>query len=440
MKLENWSPGYAVARPIIRFVHRLMYRKYQVLGKENIKGGQPIIFAPNHQNALSDALIVLFATLFQPVWLARADIFASKAVAGILHFMKMSPVYRIRDGKDSLGKNQEVFDMAIRVLKNKRQLALFPEATHSGKRQAIVHKKAVPRIAFMAGEETNFELDIKIVPTGIYYSHYYAFDKDGLVVFGKPLNLIDYKERYLQSPSEATNALRKDLNQAVLDISFNIPSKKHYEVYEFLREVVGRDAEKTQPETKRSLYKAIKRDQKIVDRMYAGELAGEPAFEELLQQGGAYKNLLESFAVTDNAVVAGRPSVARIVGTGLLLLLFAPFALLGYVAHYFLRPFPLKMIRNKIKEEAFWDSFLMVIALVGGVVFYALYALLLTLVFHTWYITVGVLLLLPVTAKIAHRWNNALKNLRMRLRLKGSAATQLNTIRKDVLTAYHRLK
>ena len=137
MKLENWSFGYALTKPVVKMVHRFMYRKLVIVGKENIKSGKPLILAPNHQNALLDALIVLFSTPFQPVWLARADIFASKWASRMLHFVKMSPVYRIRDGKDSLGKNKAVFDQAVRVLEKNHQLALFPEATHTGKRQAF---------------------------------------------------------------------------------------------------------------------------------------------------------------------------------------------------------------------------------------------------------------------------------------------------------------
>lgn len=439
MKLQNWSPGYAIVKRIVSVAHRLMYGKYEVIGKENIKSGKPIILAPNHQNALNDALIVIFSTPFQPVWLARADIFASKILGKILYFMKMSPVYRIRDGKDSLGKNEEVFKTAIKILKNNKQLALFPEATHSGKRQALAHKKAVPRIAFMAGEETNFELDVKIVPTGIYYSSYYEFDKDALVYFGKPLNLRDYKEFYEKSPAEATIKLRKDLNEAVLAISFNIPSKHYYFEYEFLRDVIGRSERIKNADKSSSVWNKIRQDQEVVDHIYSNEQEHTHAFDTLLEVQKEYQSNLNQTRVSDKAVVAGPISFYKLMYTGIGLLLLSPLALIGFVAHYFLYAYPLSKIKKRIKEEAFWGSVHFVVALFGGILLYTIYAVLLSITFHAWYVTLGILLVLPITAKIAWRWNNTLKFLKMRLVLRGINFKTLKELRIKVLDAYQNL-
>ena len=56
-----------------------------------------------------DALAVLFTHNGQPVFLARADIFKKKMIAAILYFLKILPVYRIRDGFSSLKANDEIF-------------------------------------------------------------------------------------------------------------------------------------------------------------------------------------------------------------------------------------------------------------------------------------------------------------------------------------------
>lgn len=444
MKLENWSPGYALTKPLVGVIHRFVHRKYEVVGKENLKGGDPIIFAPNHQNALNDALVVLFATPFQPVWLARADIFSSKLVAAILHFIKISPVYRIRDGKETLSKNQEVFEMAIRVLKNNRQLALFPEATHSGKRQAIIHKKAVPRIAFMAGEQTEFKLPIKIVPTGIYYSHYYEFDRNVLVNFGPPIYLKDYQKLFEESPLEATNKLRKDLNDAVLGITFNIPSKDHYEAYEFLRDLIGREQGIEKPSTNRSVWKSIQRDQAIVDQIYKNEQAQSTAFNQLISLQKNYAKLLNENQLSDRVVAKGVKASVTLGVEFLGLILGSPFALLGYVTHYFLYAFPLKKIKGKIKEEAFWGSFLFVLAMLGGMLLYLLYGVILSMVFHSWIITLAGLVTIAITAKIAWRWNKAWQRLSQHLRfkklVKTGVADKISSTRKDILETFNGMQ
>lgn len=442
MKLENWSPGYALLKVFVKRVHGIMYRKIVIVGKENIKSGKPLIFAPNHQNALLDSLMVLFSTPFQPVWLARADIFASKWARKLLYFVKMSPVYRIRDGKESLGKNKEVFDMAVRVLQNNHQLALFPEATHTGKRQAFAHKKAVPRIAFTAGEQTNFDLDIQIIPTGIYYSHYYNFDRDALVVFGEPIALKKYKTLYQESPNEATLQLKKELNEKVLAVSFNIPSKEYYEEYELLRDIIGRQQRSDDTELKNDYHKSIQAEQNIVDVIYAKEQQQDPAFETLISKLKLYRNLLNLLQLSDKAMAAKPvPNICLLLNF-LDILLRAPFAFVGYITHYLLYAFPLKKIGAKVKDEAFWGSALFIVGWIGGCVLYGLYALIIFLLTKSFWIVLGTLVLLPITAKMAWRTARAWDLLKMRVNVKSglkdskSDVVKASMMRNEILKNY----
>ena len=96
--IEKYSARYALLKRVAGFWHNnIFYRKIIVVGRENINPDEHLIFAPNHQNALMDALAVLFTHKGQPIFLARADIFKKKTVASLLYFMKILPVYRIRD-------------------------------------------------------------------------------------------------------------------------------------------------------------------------------------------------------------------------------------------------------------------------------------------------------------------------------------------------------
>ncbi len=144
MKYEKWSLGYYILKQYVRFVDWIMHNRTILIGLKNIPKNKPLLFTPNHQNALSDPMAILLHTKYQPVWLARADIFKNKTAAAILAFLKILPVYRMRDGKEELAKNSDTFAHSIKVLKNKKVLAFFPEATHTGKRQMISHKKAAP--------------------------------------------------------------------------------------------------------------------------------------------------------------------------------------------------------------------------------------------------------------------------------------------------------
>ncbi len=134
--IENNSASYALVKSIAGFWHNIVfYRKVIVIGQENINPDDHLIFAPNHQNALMDALAVALTHKGQPIFLARADIFKRKIISSILYFLKMLPVYRIRDGFGNLKGNDQIFLKTIDVLKNKNGLIILPEGDHAGFRR-----------------------------------------------------------------------------------------------------------------------------------------------------------------------------------------------------------------------------------------------------------------------------------------------------------------
>ncbi len=112
------SIGYLLFRELVRIPYSLFYRKINIIGKENIPRNKPIIFAPNHQNALMDPLAMLFSTPKQIVFLARGDIFKGNILITILTFLKILPVYRQHDGKAALKKNNAVFDESVDYLEH----------------------------------------------------------------------------------------------------------------------------------------------------------------------------------------------------------------------------------------------------------------------------------------------------------------------------------
>ena len=98
----KWSLGYEALRTYVRFAFWLTHKRVVVTGRHLIPKGKPIIFAANHQNALMDPLALCCTNSLQILWLARADIFKSKAARSFLNYIKMLPIYRIRDGKENL--------------------------------------------------------------------------------------------------------------------------------------------------------------------------------------------------------------------------------------------------------------------------------------------------------------------------------------------------
>lgn len=374
MKHEKYSFWYDVLRVYARWLHRMIHRRITIAGLENIPENKPVIFAPNHQNALMDAMAVLLSTKRQPTWLARADIFKNKFIRKILFFLKISPVYRMRDGKENLGKNDAVFELAIRVLKNNKSLALFPEGQHTFKRQSAAHKKAVPRIVFMAEEREGFNLDIHIVPTGLFYDHYNRFNRELIVTFGEPLKVSAFKEQFQENPGAAAIELRNKLHDRLIPLTLQINSKEHYEDYETLREIYRNDL----PGNLKPVDKLQKEKQFIRNAEAFEEDAPEKA-KGLLDLASEYQKLLRKFKVSDAVVKHKNPGL-RAFGNAFLCGITLPVFLYGWLNFFLGFHLPSILIRKKIKDEVFWATveyvawiiFIPVFALIQWGIFWAL--------------------------------------------------------------------
>jgi 1-acyl-sn-glycerol-3-phosphate acyltransferase len=164
-KLCNRTLGYAFLRNFfVRPEFYLFYRKVDVIGAETVPDSGPIIFAPNHQNALMDALAILCTKNRQPVFVARADIFQKPLIIAALHFLRILPIYRKRDGGNSSDNNQETFDLILKVLHSGQAVGIMPEGVHNEIKRLRMLQKGVFRLAMQAQEKSGNNPMVKIGP------------------------------------------------------------------------------------------------------------------------------------------------------------------------------------------------------------------------------------------------------------------------------------
>lgn len=403
MKYEKWSLGYYLLKKYVQLADWIIYKKVIVTGKEKIPNKKPIVFAPNHQNALSDPMAILLNTKFQPVWLARADIFKNKTAAAFLKFIKIMPVYRMRDGKENLSRNDETFADSIKVLENNFALALFPEAAHTGKRQMFPPKKAVPRIVFMAEEKAGKNLDIQIIPTGIYYSSYWKFNRRVIVNFGDPILVNDYLEEYKNNPNSAILSLRKKIHEAILKLVINISSKKYYKEFEIIREIYGKHFLQRQ-NIKFSPLNLFKSDQILTNKLDALELKNPEETADLINDVNQYYSTLKRIKIRNWLIENPYDNFLKFLRNQLTLLIGLPFFVFGAVFNAI--PFLTidYFVRKNVKDKAFWSTFFLVLGITVFPVFYFFELFILAGFLPGIWLKLLFLIALPVSGKIAFKW------------------------------------
>lgn len=188
--------------PYVRESFRWSYRKVEYRGLENIPKEGAIIYAPNHANTLMDALAVLSIDDKPKVFVSRADIFKNKTVSEILHFLKMLPIHRIRDGVESLSQNEAIMQQCIEVLTDGVPFCILPEGRHRPMHSLLPLKKGIARIAFGAWERVKDTMDVYIVPVGLEYEDYFEFRSRLLITAGKPIKLQDFVSSFPEGTSE----------------------------------------------------------------------------------------------------------------------------------------------------------------------------------------------------------------------------------------------
>lgn len=181
----------AILRLVVKIALHVYFSKIKVYGKENIPKGKAVLIVSNHQNALIDPILIATHTHLKPHFLTRASVFKKSFVATLLDFIRMIPIYRVRDGINNMEKNNETFDKSVNILLEKGSIVIFAEGNHSNQRNLRPLKKGFARIAFQTLEK-HPDLDLVILPVGINYSNHRFSGSKVSLVFGKPIKPKDY--------------------------------------------------------------------------------------------------------------------------------------------------------------------------------------------------------------------------------------------------------
>ena len=219
---------YNILSPLVQFATRCHYHHFVVRGRENLPTDGAYIIAPCHQQALMEPLAVLCVAPKAPVFLARADIFRKPTIRAILTFLRILPVYRIRDGQESLGKNQEIFDRCREVLLDGYPLCLMAEGRHNDRHALLPLRKGMFRIA----GETQLamgERPLYIVPTGIDFDDYERPYSNVVVNIGKPIPVQPFMATYRDNEPVALNQMRDALAAALSPLMLDIRDGERYD-------------------------------------------------------------------------------------------------------------------------------------------------------------------------------------------------------------------
>ena len=207
-----------IVRFIILSLIQLFYPRIETRGEEHLPDGSTL-FVLNHPNGLLDPLVLMQALGRHVSFLAKSTFFVNPIGRVLMQAFGALPVYRQRDvGKPggppagATDANEATFAGCRGLLRTGRPIALFPEGTTHSNTMMLPLRTGAARIALSAEAEANWQLNLHIVPVGLWYQKKSQFRSAVLVVFGQPFGLADFKSRYQDDQYAAVDALTEQID------------------------------------------------------------------------------------------------------------------------------------------------------------------------------------------------------------------------------------
>ncbi|WP_141675467.1 1-acyl-sn-glycerol-3-phosphate acyltransferase [Formosa haliotis] len=194
------------------------YKKISVKGSEFIPKNKAVLLLSNHQNGLLDPLIMATRLERFCYYLTRAGVFEKPWISKFLKSLNMLPVYRVRDGWQTVLNNNAIFETCKHLLSRREALVIFPEGSHNLIRKVRPLSKGFTRIV-LGTLDTHPDIDLQLIPVGVNYNSPEAFADSMLLNIGAPISANRYKtlER-----TEAVKILKTDVETEIKELTTHI--------------------------------------------------------------------------------------------------------------------------------------------------------------------------------------------------------------------------
>jgi len=429
VRIRDWTFTHWWVRPVVKVWFHIYHKSVTYSGTERLEWDKPLIFAPSHQNAFSDALCLILPAQYTNNHfiypLIRADAFGSnRALDWILTAFHMLPVYRPRDEVDLKRKNRSVFSSCFKILEQKRNLLIHPEGHCIARKNVCRFKKGLARIALGAEEKNEFNLGVHIIPVGINYREITKPRKGIHIRYGSPIKVSDYAEAYLQHEASGIAKLTDDVEDGVRKVTVDIDysdSDFYYFTEDFIRAVgwLKNNLDNDVGYTAKEL--AV---QKKMVKQITGLYHDNPEhFKTIRQLHKRFKKKLKQNGLDPDTPLISEISWPRLLLEGSGYLLYVPIVLYSWLNN-FLPWFIMDKLAARVKEKQFKSSARMTVGLLLFPFFYTVQTIIIFGITENWFWSAAYLISLPLAGVFSLNYREGFTRWLSQFRFKRMAASR----------------
>ena len=217
---------YWVVRNLCLIASYFYFRGVEINGREGIPSDGALLYAPNHQNAFLDAILIGIYSPSPVSYFTRGDIFV-KPYVWFLEALNMLPVFRAKDGFKMAAQNDKTFETAVKTLLNDQPLMIFPEANHDYPYTLRTLTKGTARVAISTQEQS--KKPVYIIPVGLNYFRRHSVRFKLIINYGRPILIEDYMDEYSDHKAKALNRLRGEMTKGLKEQMVIPELDEHYE-------------------------------------------------------------------------------------------------------------------------------------------------------------------------------------------------------------------
>ncbi len=419
VRIRDWTITHWWVRPTVKIWFDLYHKSVSYSGTQNIDWDKPIIFAPSHQNAFTDALCLILPTRYTNERfiypLIRADAFGqNQALDWMLTVFHMLPVYRPRDNVNIKQRNESIFSQCHEILFKNRNLLIHPEGNCIPKKQVGQFKKGLARIALGAEAEKNFNLGVNVIPVGINYQEITEARKGIHVQFGSPILVSEFKDKYADSAASAITDLTRTVRKRVREVTVDIDTED-YQFTEQLIRLLQINSSEMNSNTEYNKQK-VKYEKEMIENLKKAEGCGSTIMADFKNHYHKLQALFKEHDLDISIPIRKKKSVSRLAAEGIGYLALLPIVVYGCINNI-IPWFLMNEVADKVKEKQFKNSARMTAGLLIFPISYLLQTTMLGIALGVGIDLLLYLISLPVTGiislKIIENWRNWMQQFRL---------------------------
>ena len=429
-------PLYVFFRLIMFYGLRVFFRRTGTYNSRK-KFYDQSINVVNHASAFMDPWVI--AQMQNPIvfFMTRGDIF-KPAIKPLLWAAHLLPIYRrAEDGADSTEKNKAVFKKVYEILDSKRSIMIFGEGYTDDifVRSLKPLKKGAARMAFGKMELDDWQMDLKIIASGINYVDPGVFRSDVLVANSDPILVKDYKELYKENSAKAINKLTLDIQEELQKQLTYLKEPTLTPFLDHIQTITKKGMVHQQADRALSLESRWRYSQNTANTINAEYSEDKPEWQNLKTKLDAYLSKLNSNKINDNWIKEFSEKGKISTFKDWLFLIFGfPFFIIGCVHN--LLPYILikRFVEKSFKRRVFWSG---VKFLMGFLIFFLVNLPYMWVVYYVVYpsMWLGLAYVLFGTVAfglIAYNYVKSVKNLFVKQKLSNKYLKYFSALRQQV--------